>query len=68
MAVGVTGSWEVIPVTVDSGAVDTVGPKTVARNFPTRETDDSRLGRNFRAANGSRINNYGEKVIQGRTK
>eukprot|EP00974_Lingulodinium_polyedra_P094412 9151193-Lingulodinium_polyedra.AAC.1 len=63
-----TGFWEVIPVTVGSGAVDAVGPRNVAKAFPIVETEDSKNGRNYRAANGSTIRNHGEKVVRGKTK
>ena len=43
------GEWEVIPVTVDSGAVGTVGPETVAKGVPLVVRKDRR---NYCAANG----------------
>ena len=55
------GEWEVVEVTVDSGAVTTVGPKDVATAFPLEETEESRAGRKFYAANGSPIDNYGRR-------
>ena len=58
---------EVIEVTVDSGAVNTVGPPDVGKAFETYETEASRTGKNFKAANGSPILNYGEKRITGDT-
>ena len=59
---------ERIEVTVDSGAVDTVGPPRIANKFPIRETRASRAGLDYRAANGTRIKNYGEKRITGKSK
>jgi hypothetical protein len=64
---GMREEVEVIEVTMDSGAVDTVGPSSVGTGFETYETEASRSGRNFRAANGSVIKNHGEKKILGST-
>ena len=58
-------NWEVIPITIDSGAVDTVGPKQAGRNFPIRPTKESRAGMVYRGANGSHIENYGEIGLEG---
>ena len=52
---GLTGEWEVIPIAVDSGAVDTVGPKASGKSFPILPTRESLLGLGYRAANGSPI-------------
>ena len=46
-------NYEKVTVTVDSGAADTVGPKKVGRRMPSKETEASRAGRNYRAANGT---------------
>ena len=62
-----TGRWETIPVTIDSGVVDTVGPKIAGRAFPIVPTRESRIGLGYRAANGSPIKNYGERTIEGIT-
>jgi hypothetical protein len=59
--------WEEVIVTVDSGAVDTVGPKHVARGIKVVPTEASKAGRGFVAANGTPIARYGEKRIQGVT-
>ena len=59
------GEWEVIKVTVDSGAVDTVTPPSCVKYFPILVTDASRRGLDYRAANGSRIRNYGARSVQG---
>ena len=61
------GSWENITVTIDSGAVDSVGPKTMATDIGIRDTPASRAGLKYRAANGTSIDNLGEKSIQGVT-
>ena len=55
-------------VTVDSGAVDSVGPPTMAKDIRVKETPASRAGMKHRAANGTSIANQGEKAIQGVTK
>ena len=52
---------------VDSGAIDTVGSKGVAKAFALRETAMSKKGIGFVAANGSEIKNYGEKRVVGYT-
>ena len=59
------GEWEVIKVTVDSGAVDTVTPPSTAKYFPILETDASRRGLDYRAANGTKIKNHGARSVQG---
>ena len=58
---------EDIEVTIDSGAVDTVGPPSVGKAFKMYRTEASEAGRHFRAANGSMIINHGEKKITGCT-
>ena len=35
--------WEAIKITVDSGAVDTVGPKGIATGVPIQSTEASEL-------------------------
>ena len=57
--------WERIPLKVDSGAVDTVIPRSAANSVPLVETERSRAGTSFRAANGSRIARYGQKNLEG---
>ena len=66
-AVSNKGKWEVIKVQIDSGAVDTVGPKEVGSGFKLKETKSSKENRNFVAANGTTIKHHGEKVIKGFT-
>ena len=63
----VTPGWERDRVQIDSGAIDTVAPKDVARAFEMKETMMSKRGIGFVAANGSSIKNYGEKKIVGYT-
>ena len=60
-----TPGWEKIRIQVDSGAIDTVGPKDMAGAFKMRESEMSKKGIGFVAANGSGIKNYGEKMIVG---
>ena len=59
------GEWEKIVVTADSGAIDSVTPKDSAEAFRLKETEASRKGMRYRAANGSGIKNYGEKDVSG---
>ena len=59
------GKWERIPVKIDSGAIDTVMPPTVAKYFNTVQTEMSQKGPGFRAANGSPIKHYGQKTLEG---
>ena len=63
MAVSKCTGWELTRVQVDSGAIDTVAPKEVAGAFKIRETEASRRGLGFVAANGTKIKNYGEKQV-----
>jgi hypothetical protein len=62
------GNWEKITVTIDSGAVDSVGPRTMATDISIKDTPASRAGLKYRAANGTPIDNLGDKSIQGVTK
>ena len=59
---------ETVQVTIDSGAVDTVGPKKVGAGFPIVPTKESVRGIGYRAANGTHIKNHGERTIEGTTK
>ena len=62
------GEWEVIKVSLDSGAVDTVTPPSTAKYFPIQETDSSRNGIHYRAANGTKIHNHGARIVRGISK
>ena len=62
---GMDEDEETFPITVDSGAVDTVGPKRVGEGFPINPTKESAMGIGYRAANGTHIKNHGERVIEG---
>ena len=59
------GGWERIPVKIDSGAIDTVMPPTVAGYFKIQETPLSRNGPGFRAANGTPIKHLGQRILKG---
>ena len=52
---------------IDSGAVDTVMPPTMARHFPTEETARSKAGAGYLAANNSVIKHYGMKRLKGKS-
>ena len=58
---------EALRITVDSGAVDTVGPKSLAPGLPTQDTEASRKGMYYRAANDTKIAIHGKKDISGYT-
>ena len=42
--------WEEVKITIDSGAVDTVGQKEVGKAFPAQPTEASKKGMFYRAA------------------
>ena len=56
--------FEEVKITADSGAVDHVAPRGLARGTPVEETKASRMGVHYVAANGSQIKNEGEKRIK----
>ena len=58
---------ETFPITIDSGAVGAVGPKKIGSGFPISPTRESAMGIGYRAANGARIKNHGERIIEGLT-
>ncbi len=58
-----TPGWERVRVQIDSGAIDTVGPKEKAKALDVKETEMSKRGSGYVAASGSSIKNYGEKKI-----
>ena len=60
-------AWERLNITFDSGAVDTVGPKTVAPHIKIEPNEASRKGMTYRAANNTKIGIYGQKRIKGIT-
>ena len=54
-------------ITVDSGVVDAVGPKGIARGFPLIPTNASKKGMCYRAANDTKIAIHGKKELYGYT-
>ena len=44
-----------------------MGPKSAGQHIEIEETEDSIRGRNYRAANGKPIKNYGQRKITGLT-
>ena len=64
-AVEVKNGWEKVRLQVDSGAIDTVAPKTVGRHLPVRETEAVKRKMGYVAANGTKIANYGERILRG---
>ena len=62
---GKVEGWERLPMKIDSGAVDTVIPESMAAHIPLTETQRSKAGGGFTAANGSRIKHFGQKVLRG---
>ena len=61
------GDWEKIELVMDSGACTTVTPKDCAIGTEIKETESSRKGLNFRAANLSTIKNYGQRTPKCKT-
>ena len=57
--------WERVAVKIDSGAIDTVIPKDVAKAVPIHETERSQKGAGFRAANGTYIEHFGQRDLRG---
>jgi hypothetical protein len=60
--------WEEINITVDSGAVDHVAGKDVGSQFQMKDTEMSKKGGYYMAANDTRIYNEGERRVTGYTK
>ena len=59
--------WERIALKIDSGAVDTVMPPTIAQHFPLEETERSKSGEGYLAANNSVIPHYGMRKLKGQS-
>ena len=53
--------WEVIEITIDSGACDTVFPSSMLSMIKTESTEASRNGEEYEVANGNFIVNEGQK-------
>ena len=58
-------NWESLPfpIIVDSGACASVMPTQWCEHVPLKSTPQSQAGQFFRAANGQKIHNHGEKVV-----
>ena len=54
-AVSEQEGWEKIRAQIDSGAIDTVGPRSVAKALQMKETAMSKKGIGYVAANGSSV-------------
>ena len=59
--------WEFISILIDSGSTETVAPKDILEGYELISTDWSEAGKGYSAANGSEIQNLGEKVVKGQT-
>ena len=64
----VQGKWVRISAGVDSCASNTVIPSKMFPTMAKKETEQSRKGKEFTAANGGKIKNEGEKMIPFRTR
>ena len=62
-----TVTYELIGITVDSGAEESVTPPDVTNQFATVETDSSKAGGQLVATNGSAIENEGERKVEAHT-
>ncbi len=60
-------NMEVVTGNIDSAACHTVGPRTMATAFPVERTEAVANNRNYMAANGTKIMNYGQRIIKGTT-
>ncbi len=60
-----TPGWERLRVQIDTGAIDTVGPKEISKAFEVKETEMSRRGIGYVPADVCSVKNYGEKEIVG---
>ena len=61
---GFNAEFEEVKITADSGAVDHVAPRTLAKGTPVEETKASKMCVHYVAANGSEIKNEGEKQVK----
>ena len=57
--------WEPIRVKLDSGAIDWVFTPEAGEAFDTKPSIFSRYGINYTAANGTEIQNFGQKTMSG---
>ena len=61
------GEWTCIKSAIDSGAVDSVAPATMAPNVEVRESAGSRRGQNYLSASGEIIPNQGQQILEVQT-
>ena len=66
-AIGEKPEWEIVEFAVDSGASETVIPENAAKSVRLTPSEASVRGVMYEVANGERIPNLGEKVLQGYT-
>ena len=60
----VPGQWEHMLLKIDSGAIDTIMPPTVA-NYEISDTVLSKKGSGFRAETGAPVKHCGRRTLQG---
>ena len=56
--------WEKMILKVDSGAIDTCIPKGCAQAFELQESAMSKAGVGYQAANGTPIENHGQRNVR----
>ena len=61
------GKYELIRITADSGAADHVAPIKTANHVEVKQTEASKQGVKYVAANGHKIANLGQRRIEGVT-
>ena len=62
-----TEGYEIIKIVADSGASDHVAPPSTAAHIEIEETEMSRSGLYYTAANGQKIDNVGQRTIRALT-
>jgi len=53
--------WELLELTVDSGAAETICPASAAKGIPTEPGEKFRMGASYTCASGKPLPNLGEK-------
>ena len=53
--------WELLELTVDAGAAETICPAAVAKGIPTEPGEKFRMGASYTCASGKPLPNLGEK-------
>ena len=56
--------WRRVTVTVDSGSADHVAPEEEFGTTPLEESEGSKKGRRYIAANGQKVPNLGQRVVK----